>query len=138
MTVKQILVPTDFSPSAEAALRYATLLAHETDATLAVLHVHATPALKGAEDDLHDSEAAKARERLRAVEPLGHAVAIEHHFVVGQPSEVIHRLAERLEVDAVVMGAHGETDSPHVLLGAVASAVLAKATTPVLTVKLPK
>ena len=43
MNYKKILVPTDFSPSAQEAADFASRLAHERGASLVFLHVEAVP-----------------------------------------------------------------------------------------------
>ena len=42
LTLNRILLASDFSPSAEAALRYAAALARQSQASLIVMHVAET------------------------------------------------------------------------------------------------
>jgi universal stress protein A len=58
--------------------------------------------------------------------------------VVGVPAEVIVAEAEAEQADLIVMGTHGRTGLPHVLVGSVAEAVIRKAPCPVLAVKVSR
>jgi nucleotide-binding universal stress UspA family protein len=133
MNVNTILVPTDFSPSSEAALEYATLLARGLDASLLIAHIMPTAVISGGDDDLFDPQETSLHEKLEAVRPSDPHVAYEHRFGHGVPSHAIVRLAEHEEVDLIVMGAHGETGRKDEPMGAVASRVVLESRCPVLT-----
>ena len=137
MNAKVILVPTDFSPSSEAALRYAALLARDLEATLLIIHVHPVPELPGAYGDEFDPEEEKERHLLESVHPREAHVPFGHLFVVGYPPDLILRVAREKHANIIVMGAHGQTNSPTNVVGSVASAVLRQATCPVLAIHLP-
>ena len=53
----------------------------------------------------------------------------------GSPYDVIVRAARSRRADVLVLGTHGRTGLPRLLLGSVASRVLATAPCPVLTVR---
>jgi nucleotide-binding universal stress UspA family protein len=53
----------------------------------------------------------------------------------GQPAAAIVHQAERIRADMIVMGTHGRSGLPHMLLGSVAEKVVRTATCPVLTVR---
>ncbi|PKO42119.1 MAG: universal stress protein [Betaproteobacteria bacterium HGW-Betaproteobacteria-4] len=57
------------------------------------------------------------------------------HIHVGQPAEVIARLADELACDLIVMGAHGLGALAGLVMGSVATRVLHLAPCPVLLVK---
>lgn len=57
------------------------------------------------------------------------------HMHVGQPAEVIARLAEELGCDLIVMGAHGMGALAGLVMGSVATRILHLAPCPVLLVK---
>ena len=57
------------------------------------------------------------------------------HIHVGQPAEVIARLATELACDLIVMGTHGQSGLVGAITGSVASRVLHLASCPVLLVK---
>jgi len=53
----------------------------------------------------------------------------------GETATAIVQRAERIQADAIVMGTHGRTGLPHMLLGSVAEKVARTASCPVLTVR---
>ena len=57
------------------------------------------------------------------------------HIHVGQPAEVIARLASELGCDLIVMGTHGRSGIAGLVMGSVASRVLHLAECPVMLVK---
>ncbi|MBU1365823.1 MAG: universal stress protein [Gammaproteobacteria bacterium] len=57
------------------------------------------------------------------------------HIHVGQPAEVVARLADELACDLIVMGAHGLGALAGLVMGSVATRVLHLAPCPVLLVK---
>ena len=143
MNVKRILCPTDFSDCSRAALEFALELAQRLGASIRLLHVFQLPQYVGFEDGLTMTAASagvftdlrkKADEQLRAEQELcskaGVSIAIEH--VDGVPHAEIIRLSA--SADLVVMGTHGRTGLPRLVLGSVAERVVRLAKCPVLTV----
>jgi nucleotide-binding universal stress UspA family protein len=63
------------------------------------------------------------------------ASALERVTAAGHPAETIVRVAHERGADLIVMGTHGRTGLPHVLLGSVAEKVVQLAPCPVLTVR---
>jgi nucleotide-binding universal stress UspA family protein len=57
--------------------------------------------------------------------------------VHGTPSQEILDTAKRYQVDLIVMGTHGRTGLPHILLGSVAEKVVRLAPCPVLVARHP-
>ena len=114
----RILVPTDFSPSAEAALAHAGALSDRFGAPLHLLHVvHQTNTdlygLGTAEahtDRLREEAEASARAQLAELAP--ERAAQEVHTAVAQDPDgsVVGAIEEYVldsEIDLVVMGTHG-------------------------------
>ena len=135
---RRILVPHDFSRSADAALSVALGLAADYDGTLIVLHVippvypiHGRPLAPP------PGEIAAAGRRL--AETVARALKgrrarrVRTAVVVGPPASCI--LAGARRADAIVMGTLGRTGLSHVLLGSVAERVVRHAAVPVLTVR---
>jgi nucleotide-binding universal stress UspA family protein len=60
---------------------------------------------------------------------------IETKHVLANPADAIADLAEREKFDMVVMGSHGHTSLANVLLGSVATGVLARCKVPVLLIR---
>ena len=57
------------------------------------------------------------------------------HIHVGQPAEVIAKMANDLQCDLIIMGAHGRGALASMVMGSVSTRVLHLATCPVLLVK---
>ena len=146
--VTKILVPTDFSETADAALDYAKVLAGQLGASLHLLHVFADPYAVGAfapdvyvppppslrERAIEDARAC-LKERLSADEEerFGATWAIAS----GLTAKQIVEFADENAMDLIVMGTHGRRGVAHLLLGSVAEHVVRTAACPVLTVRGP-
>lgn len=137
----RILCPIDFSPAARAALDVAATLASRFDASIDVLHVWSPPVVV-----TFDAALVPSAEGMTAYVESLHAnldgalanVArprrfVRRHLVQGTPAEEILEFAERERSELVVMGTHGRTGLPHVLLGSVAEKLVRTAKVPVLT-----
>ncbi len=136
--INRILVPRDFSPCSETALRTAVRLAERTGATLHLLFAHVLhdeaggPPISSA---AHDQNIRTQLHRFASGEPLG----IEEERVVvhvvrdlAAPPAILH-YAEANEIDLIVLGTHGRRGVRRLLLGSVAEEVVQLAQCPVLT-----
>ena len=132
-----ILVPTDFSPGAGAALHVAEMLAKGTSTEIHLVHVKPSDILPHAECDVADSDDARLHELLSQTIPQEPGVTCHHSMLYGNPPDEILKFAKSHQVDMIVMGTHGQTNAPQDVVGQIASAVLEKADCPVLTVKRP-
>jgi nucleotide-binding universal stress UspA family protein len=137
-----ILVATDFSEHADRALAYAAELAVGLEAELRLLHAVSIPALgipaMGVSyPAMEDSIVKEAKEALAALEVRyrGRVRIAGTHLEVGDPRDVIDRVAEETRADLIVMGTHGRRGLRRVLLGSVAEAVVRSAPCPVLIVR---
>ena len=139
-----ILVPTDFQPASDAALRCARDIADRFGARLSLLHVVTDPKAAGfwtpevyvpAGAETQERFLREARERLEnALTPddrVRFGAAIEAR--IGAVTEHIQDFAREQHVDLIVMGTHGRRGLSHLLLGSVAEGVLRTAACPVLT-----
>ncbi|HSN91580.1 MAG TPA: universal stress protein [Anaeromyxobacteraceae bacterium] len=144
--ISRILVPVDFSPSARAALEYASFLAGRFGAFLDVLYVAEPPGYVGPDtlallpvsgqpgrgqargDVSREVEGILARAGAR---PAHVSVRVES----GEPSDTILSASRDGGADLIVMGTHGRTGLSRLLIGSVAEAVLRRATCPVLTIR---
>lgn len=146
--IRRILVPTDFSEPAGAALTWATTLAHEFHSHLYLLHVVPEPYAYpwGTElstlplnDILAQSEEA-ARQRLveLAAETKLPPDRVKTTAVVGTPVDQVLALIKDEQIDLVVLGTHGRGLVGHLLLGSVAERVVRRSPVPVLTVHGPE
>lgn len=138
MTIQHILVPTDFSPSAAQALEYAIALATRLQARVTLIHV-ISPVLWGSGDvaaalpPTYFAELeAVAQEEIDDALTRVHAAGLTGQTLVVyvSPFERIIATARDNNVDLIVMGTHGRTGLPHLLLGSVAERVVAPGTVP--------
>jgi nucleotide-binding universal stress UspA family protein len=133
-----ILLPTDGSAAAEAAVDHAVRLARAFDATVHVMSVvEPIPAV--------EMDAALVHERLResadravdrACERLD-AAGVPHASSVrdGSAHRSILAAAEEADADLIVMGTHGRTGVGRVLLGSVTERVVRRSDAPVMSVR---
>ena len=146
MLPKNILVPTDLSEGAEAALDYACELATKLDATIHLINVIGIPALGLPElgvaltSTVIDSMIA---DNQRAIDELaarkcGHAKMGQVLLRTGDARDVINQTALEVNADLIVMGTHGRRGFTRALLGSVTETVVRSAPCPVLTVRLHK
>jgi nucleotide-binding universal stress UspA family protein len=152
MTYSKILVPTDFSESAQVALAKAYSLAQQLNASLCVLHVQDESTLRTAVGeglltmDSTDEDLEAGVSRLTAMRfsamLAGLApsdVPIETKTRRGEPGYVIVETARELGADLVVMGMNGITAASQLaslLLGSVCEHVLRNSPCPTVTVRL--
>jgi nucleotide-binding universal stress UspA family protein len=148
VSLKTILVATDFSEPSEVAVRYGRALADAFGATLHVLHVvpdaMALPWAAMADGlamaDVQRQWERDAHERLHELVPEEEHAAMRLQVVTraGDPVRQITQYAAEKAVDLVVMGTHGRGPVAHMLMGSVAERVVRTAPCPVLTVRHPQ
>jgi universal stress protein E len=137
--LKSILLGTDFSPCATAALHQATRMAHWNDARLNIVHVASVLAVREYAEMFHvplmivEREVVahggeRLREWLKAIKPPGAAES-----VVGMPLEELLNRVRELDASLLVMGVRGET-AIHNDAGNLALKCLRKAETKVMLV----
>jgi nucleotide-binding universal stress UspA family protein len=144
MTVKHILVATDFGESARSALDMAVELAHKFGAALTLAHCWETPsysyggALYVSVDTITPIERAANRCLEEALLELKKSFP-EATGVLrsGTAWEEILVAATESKADLIVIGTHGRRGLGRLLLGSVAEKVVRMAQLPVLTVHAP-
>lgn len=146
ITLKQILVPTDFSETSGVAVKYARALAQAFNADLHLMHVLENPYL--AYDPMSftppinflEELEAKTRERLLQLVTDWDPTHPHVDVVTTRGSaflEIINYSKEH-NIDLIVLGTHGRGPIAHMLLGSVAEKIVRKAPCPVLTVRHPQ
>lgn len=138
MLPQQILVATDFSPSAARALDDACELAVALDATVHLLNVeNLTLADRALAPDTLDVLLRQNRATVdQLIEPRRARVRFGAPLVkTGDPRDVILEVAAALPADLVVVGSHGRRGVQRLVLGSVAEAVVRTAPCPVLVVR---
>jgi nucleotide-binding universal stress UspA family protein len=130
-----ILIPTDGSREARAAIDHGTGIASRYDATVHALHVVDTRLTRSG--PLLETLLRSGREAIREVEVAcarsGRPVVTD--IVEGNPAEAILAYVAEHDVDLVVMGTHGRTGIDRVLMGSVAERVVRRSPVPVVTVR---
>jgi universal stress protein A len=143
MIVQHVLVPIDFSATADRALEYAIALAQPLRARLTLLHVlHLTPLemgepTPGVAATYLEAQETDAQHLLQAsLEQVQRAgLQGESLLVQGTPTHAIVDIASEQGVDLIIMGTYGRTGLAHVFLGSVAEHVIRQAPCPVLVVR---
>ncbi len=145
ITLQKVLVPTDFSPASDAALRYGRAFAKAFGATLHVIHVIEEPygqpwaveaygfSLTALQDEWNKEAATRLAAVLSEVEKDDTKAVTSS--VLGHPVMEILRYAKDEQIDLIVMGTHGRGPLGHLVLGSVAERIVRKAPCPVLTVR---
>jgi len=150
MIWKTILVPHDFSSSANHAAAIARDEAKLHGAKIVLLHVIDLPSAfeanavvvpesTGAPISVKDYAVSSAETHLAdIVARLAKDGATATSFIrLGNPVDEINRFVDEQKVDLIVMGTHGRTGLQHLLVGSVAERVVRTSTKPVLTIRTP-
>ena len=149
MTLKNILVATDFGDAAMSALAYGRELARRFDASLHVLHVVDDVGARlvtssglpfdvsRLQDDLDQVE----RRKLDAIVSEEdrrdlHAQAVQVTSL--SPAREIVSYAADAKIELIILGTHGRGPVAHLFMGSVAERVVRTAPCPVLTVRHPE
>lgn len=144
MTIRKILLPTDFSGPAHGARDWAAELGRQYGASLTLLHVYQpisyalpegyvlpTASLLADLEVKLGASLDQAKRELDAVADL----RVDTQLVQGVPFAEIVKFAREGSYDLIVIGTHGRTGLRHALLGSVAEKVVRKASCAVLTVR---
>jgi universal stress protein A len=142
---KKILVATDFSHHAAAALRLASELAKAGDCPLCLVHVQelvlyslpdGMPAYDAVTLARVREDAAKRLSVLQGEALKAGVRQVETKLLEGQPFHEIPRAAADWNAELIVVGTHGRRGFSRLLLGSVAERVLREAKCPVVVVPL--
>ena len=142
IAVKNVLFATDFSPSSEAALPYATAISRHFGSTLHVAHVISDTNLlltTGGVDyvsmgTLYECANTEAQENIQHVIARMGNIPYRQHVCHGQVWSNLSDVVAENAIDLIVLGTHGRTGLGKLLLGSVAEDILRHAPRPVLTV----
>ncbi|WP_433633449.1 universal stress protein [Halomicrococcus sp. NG-SE-24] len=138
-----ILVPTDGSEGAEAAIGPAVDIASTYDARIHALSVIDTMAMgtdvgSGAILDALEESAQSAVETIEEQATQASVTAVETAIQHGYPYRAIRSYVEEHDIDLVVMGTHGRSGIERYLLGSVAEKTVRTSPVPVMTVRQPE
>ncbi|MEQ9407410.1 MAG: universal stress protein [Fuerstiella sp.] len=140
ISLKNILLPTDLSEPSRHATKYAIEFARQFDATLHLLYVIEEPpfyAPLGGYFPTHEEWEAFADSGLQEwiVEDDAAGLTIIREKVYGHPVPKIVEYAADHEIDMIVIGTHGRSAIPHLLLGSKAENIIRHSPCPVFTVR---
>lgn len=149
ITLKNILVATDFGEPADAALLYGRALAKAFGARLHVLHVVEDAYASAYASEMYVppdpsvqaeiNEAAQKRLDELVLDSDGSGPAVTTVLRISNaPAPAIVGYAKDEGIDLIVIGTHGRKGIAHLLLGSVAERVVRTAPCPVLTVHSPE
>ncbi len=140
--LKHILVPTDFSESAESALEAAVMLAKKFSIPV---HLFTNIDLPKNWDDLSAEEKAADVVNFSMVERVikemearvaAHSdVAINYSYAGGKLVESIYHCIEKNNINFVVMGSHGQSGFSEIFIGSNTQKVVRSIHCPVLVIK---
>jgi nucleotide-binding universal stress UspA family protein len=130
MQFQNILIPTDFSGSAEQAVQHALTLAAREQAQVLLLHVLPGMGVPGPED----RRQATAEQWLQ---DLARQASVPVHTLVvwGDPAAEICRVAQERQSDLIAISTHGRTGRELEFIGSVADAVVRRAPCAVLLLR---
>jgi nucleotide-binding universal stress UspA family protein len=144
-SIKRILAPTDFSETSSEAVTTAIAFARAFGASIELIHVAVEaayvmpPPIDVATVPIDMTRMLdRARESLEAEEARVRAAGapVVSTLLAGRPDAEVVAHAEKVGADLIVMGTHGRSGLPHVLLGSVAERVVRHARCPVLIIPL--
>lgn len=141
--IERVLVPVDFSPHSETAVRNAIEVCRTYGSRLHLVHVFEQPVtpevyLGGGSVfglDFSRQEASLRQALADLARRMGADDSAELHLREGRAVSGILATAEEISADLIVIATHGLGGLTHVLLGSVTDKVVRRAPCPVLTVK---
>jgi len=137
--LKEILVTTDFSPAANAAVRFAAELAGKHNARLHLAHVVWMRPYDATPDVSSPTLCWMLRvgqEQLDAVDHSALLAGLAHqaHLLQGRPELVLPEFVAEEKIDLAVVGASGRNGVGRLILGSTSENILRSLPCPVLTV----
>jgi nucleotide-binding universal stress UspA family protein len=146
MRLQRILVPIDFSGTADRAVDLALTLAGTLGGQVTLLYVFSAPvtilpdgstfaATPRELVDVTERSEQAVQELKRDLERRAPGLPLFAETRIGVAADEIVRVAETGDFDMVVMGTHGRTGLGRLLLGSVAESVMRHSPIPVLTVR---
>ena len=139
--MKRILVPTDFSDTANNALQFAADLAKKNNAEIVLLHVYHVPVIDVYTSATYIEEMQKEQEKeslqkLDAIvtELTKGGIIADSISKPGFLADEIELIEEKEEVDFIVMGTTGASGALASLIGSNAARAIEKSTVPIMVV----
>ena len=144
---KNILFPTDFSPHARSALKYAAAFARAAHGRVVLFSVQTGPVpanLMTLPEHVFEDQDAKWLQDLRRevksllTDPMFAGLEVEPVIVEGEPAPEIAKAVRDYDIDLVTVVTHGRRGISRAMFGETAEEIIAEAPCPVLTVRPPQ
>jgi nucleotide-binding universal stress UspA family protein len=144
--INKILIPTDFSETAELAVDHAVHMAKLSGAEIILLHVYETLLYTSGidyslmsvtaeyESAIQKSSEDKLEEQGQRIRNLS-GVKVSTRLELGRAYSTVVDVAEELNVDIIIMGTHGVSGFQEFFIGSNAYRVVTSSPCPVLTVQ---
>lgn len=143
--MKLILCPTDFSPSALHAARYACGLASTFKARIVLLHSFESAimysempftSIKDADQQMQQAMQKKLNAQMQKLKREFKSLSFEIVIARGLSHQQIVKSAKKLKADMIILGATGTSKLERLLMGSTTAKVIRDAHCPVLSVPL--
>jgi len=147
MSFRNILFPTDFTPHARSALKYAAAFARDGRGRVVLFSVQTAevPAnLMTLPAHLLEQEETQWLKQVRGqvedllTDPLFDGLEVEPVIVEGEPAHEIANAVRDYDIDLVTVVTHGRRGLSRALWGSTAEEIIAEAPCPVLTIRPPQ
>jgi nucleotide-binding universal stress UspA family protein len=147
MSFRNILFPTDFTPHARSALKYAAAFAREGGGRVVLFSVQdanvpanlmTLPERVFQEQQNHWLLQLRNEVQSLLSDPLLAGVEVEPVIVEGEPAVEIAKAVRDYDIDLVTVVTHGRRGLSRALFGSTAEEIIAEAPSPVLTVRPPQ
>ncbi len=138
ISLKNILLATDFSPGSDIALKHALALSNWHSASVHTIHVAAPDCYQLLEPEAFaltfKGWAAESRNQTEILRGLMQGLPSAVPLRAGPVWQVISEIVNRNQIDLLVLASHGRHGIPRLVLGSVAEDVFRNVSCPVLTV----
>ncbi|HVQ36482.1 MAG TPA: universal stress protein [Pyrinomonadaceae bacterium] len=144
---RNILLPTDFTPRARGALKYAAAFAHSGNGKVVLFSVQSAsvpPNLLTLPERIFEEQENRLLLQLRTevrdllADPLFDGLDVDPVIVEGEPAPEIAKAVSNYDIDLVTIVTHGRKGLSRALWGSTAEEIIAEAPCPVLTIRPPQ
>ncbi|MEO1655526.1 MAG: universal stress protein [Bacteroidota bacterium] len=146
--MKKILVPCDFSPSADSALKIAAAIARKTNGEIVLLNIMLTPDNAKVDVTEHDtvidthSDTAYLKEAVQGLKQNLQSLVdqsgydkVSYRIRSGNISQAVISFAEEISADMIVMGTQGDSSYDAMFVGSNAEKVVRMTAAPIITTR---
>jgi len=147
MSFRNILFPTDFTPHARSALKYAAAFARDGRGRVVLFSVQTAevpanlmtlPAHLLEEEETQWLKQVRREVKDLLTDPLFDGLEVEPVIVEGEPAHEIAKAVCDYDIDLVTVVTHGRRGLSRALWGSTAEEIIAEAPCPVLTIRPPQ